>query len=146
MTYNNLEFELIYDCEYSKLYYNNELMMAICLAEQEYIPISNFKSMFLKISDLIEKFPIKHLIFDKRKLRTFHQPSMEWYFAIWKQIVKEKELVSHYKILPELDWFEKAVEAGKHEIIKKYSKEILNGINIFYVKSIEEVIEMVSKS
>lgn len=146
MIYNNFEFELIYNCEYSKLYFNNKLMMAICVAEQEYIPISNFKTMFLKISDLIEEFPIKHLIFDKRNLRTFHQPSMEWYFAIWKPIVKEKGLVNHYKILPELDWFEKAVEAGKHEIIKKYSKEILNGINIFYVKSIEDAIENLAKS
>ena len=65
MTHSNFEFELIYECEYSKLYYNYELMMAICSAEQEYIPINNFKTMFLKVSDLLETFHIKYLLFDR---------------------------------------------------------------------------------
>jgi tetrahydromethanopterin S-methyltransferase subunit G len=66
---------------------------------------------------------------------------MEWYFAVWKPTVKNKGLINHYKILPKLDWFEKAVEAGKYEIFQKFSKEILNGITITYVNSIEEAID-----
>jgi len=145
LTINDVEFELIYKCDYSSLFYNEKLLVAVCIAKQDYIPINNFKSMFLAFSDLIEKYPIIHLVFDKRSLRTFHQPSMEWYFAIWKPMVKEKGLVNHYKLLPELDWFEKAVEAGKHEIFKKYSKDILNGITITYVKTMEKAIEHLTK-
>lgn len=130
---------------FSSLYFNEELKMAICFAEAEYIPIDNFKEMFLHLSELIEKFEIKHLIFDKQKLRSFHQPSMEWYFAVWKPSIKSKGLTSHFKILPKLDWFEKAVEAGKYEIFQKFSKEILNGITITYVNTIEEAIESIKK-
>lgn len=139
--FKNYIFSLEYQGSFSSLYFNEDLKMAICFAEEEYIPIDSFKEMFLKISSLIEKFEIKHLIFDKQNLRTFHQPSMEWYFAIWKPSMKVKGLVNHYKILPKLDWFEKAVEAGKYEIFQKFSKEILNGITISYVNSVEEAIE-----
>jgi len=135
------EFTLENKGSFSSLYINQKLKMAICFAEEEYIPIDSFKEMFLHISVLIEKIEIKHLIFDKQKLRTFHQPSMEWYFAVWKPSMKSKGLTSHYKILPKLIWFEKAVEAGKYEIFQKFSKEILNGITIMYVNSIDEAIE-----
>ena len=138
------EFVLIHNCQYSNVYFNKELQLALCVAEKEYIPIDNFKDIFLSISQLVNEFPIKHLVFDKSKLRTFHQPSMEWYFAIWKPTVKENGLSSHFKILPELDWFTKSVEAGRHEILKKYSNNILDGITIEYVNSLESAIEKVA--
>lgn len=143
MNFGDNEFKLEYKGPFSSLYFNEQLKMAICVAEEEYIPIDNFKEMFLYISEMIGKVEIKHLLFDKQKLRTFHQPSMEWYFAVWKPNMKSKGLVNHYKILPKLDWFEKAVEAGKHEIFQKFSKEIVNGITITYVNSIEEAIKNV---
>ncbi len=143
MIYKNFEFDLIHQNSYTSLYYNQALKLAVCVADEEYIPIDYFKSMFLSISDLIEQFPIKHLVFDKSKLKAFHQPSMEWYFAVWKPVIKTKGLTSHYKILPELDWFIQSVEAGKHEIFDKYGKNIINGITIKYVGSVDEAIEQI---
>ena len=144
--YSNFKFEFVNKDKYHSLLYNKELKLAICAAEEEYIPISNFKNIFLAISNLIEHSQVHNLIFDKRNLRTFHQPSMEWYFALWKPTVREKGLINHYKILPDLDWFLKSVEAGKHEIFKKYGKNIIVGINILYVKNIEIAIENIQKN
>ena len=141
--YNNYDFSLVHNCNFSNVYFNKHLKLALCIAERDYIPIDNFKATFTTISKLIDDFPIQHLVFDKRKLRTFHQPSMEWYFAIWKPTVKDKGLTNHYKILPDLDWFVKSVEAGRHEILKKYSNAFLNGISINYVNSIEDAIVMI---
>ena len=141
--YNNYDFSLVHNCNFSNVYFNKHLKLALCIAERDYIPIDNFKAIFTTISKLIDDFPIQHLVFDKRKLRTFHQPSMEWYFAIWKPTVKDKGLTNHYKILPDLDWFVKSVEAGRHEILKKYSNAFLNGISINYVNSIEDAIVMI---
>ena len=56
---------------------------------------------------------------------------------------QNKGLTDHYKILPNLDWFVKSVEAGRYEILKKYSDSILNGITISYVNSIESAIDMI---
>ncbi|MBK6834747.1 MAG: hypothetical protein IPG89_10910 [Bacteroidetes bacterium] len=142
--FKEYDFTLENKSAFASLYFNKQLKMAICIAEAEYIPIDNFKETFVHITGMIEHVEIKHLIFDKQKLRTFHQPSMEWYFAVWKPTIKNKGLVNHYKILPKLDWFEKAVEAGKYEIFQKFSKEILSGISISYVNSIQEAIEDVA--
>ena len=141
ISFNRNEFKLIRTCAYSNMYYNRELSLAVCVAEGEYIPIDSFQAIFLAVSGLIEKHPIRHFVFDKRQLRTFHQPSMEWYFAVWKPSVKALGLSNHYKILPELEWFEKAVQAGKFEIFKKYNQDILDGISIKYVSSVEEVVK-----
>src|SRR4051812_45781969 len=95
LKYKDYEFKLENKGPFSSLYFNEQLKMAICFADEEYIPIDNFKEMFLNISVMIEKVEIKHLVFDKQKLRTFHQPSMEWYFAVWKPAMKNKGLISH---------------------------------------------------
>ncbi|MDF2450026.1 MAG: hypothetical protein K0R26_2530 [Bacteroidota bacterium] len=145
LDYLGFEFKLISKCSYASVYYNSELSFAMCIADVEYIPIENFKNIFLTISDLMETQTIHHLLFDKHNLRTFHQPSMEWYFAIWKPSVKHKGLTNHYKILPQQEWFKQAVNAGKHEILKKYTSEILNGIQVTYLNSIDDAIGHVSR-
>ncbi|TAF67986.1 MAG: hypothetical protein EAZ55_01020 [Cytophagales bacterium] len=145
MNISEVEFKLVYQNPYASLYLNEALKLAVCNAEQEYIPIGHFKSVFLQMSALIEQNPIHYLIFDKRNLRTFHQPSMEWYFAVWKPEIKNKGLTHHFKILPNIPWFAKSVEAGKHEIFQKYGTDILEGIQITYVSSIEEVLELIPK-
>jgi hypothetical protein len=139
------DFRVVYSDKYATLTYNEELALAICTADSEYIPINDFKTIFLAISELTETLKVNYFIFDKSKLRTFHQPSMEWYFAIWKPSLKPKGLVNHYKILPDLEWFAKAVEAGKQEIYQKYGKDILNGININYISSTKELIDQLEK-
>jgi len=136
----NFEFKLVHQNMYASLFLNEALALAICKADQEYIPIDHFKSVFLQISEIIKTSPIRYLAFDKSNLRTFHQPSMEWYFAIWKPEIKTQGLTHHYKILPSAPWFAKSVEAGKHEIFQKYGDDLLEGITIQYVKSLEEVI------
>lgn len=132
-------FKEIYSNTYASLWISQDQGTAVMIAKAEYIPIDRFKQLFNFISDEVNPVPQK-LVFDKSALRTFHQPSMEWYFAIWKPLMKTKGLTHHYKILPELPWFEKAVEAGRHEIFRKYDTTILEGINIKYVASLGEVI------
>ncbi|TXI84887.1 MAG: hypothetical protein E6Q37_07480 [Crocinitomicaceae bacterium] len=51
----------------------------------------------------------------------------------------------HFKILPDIEWFEKAVEAGKHEILQKYGSDILNGVSVTYVNDIEKAIEKLTE-
>lgn len=132
--------------EYASLFVNEDLKLAVCIADEEYIPIESFKALFIEVSKLLSETDIVNFVFDKSKLRTFHQPSMEWYFAIWKPNMREKGLVNHYKILPKLEWFVKAVEAGKWEIFQKYGKDIVKGIDIYYVDSISQVVDKIQSS
>ena len=143
LTHNGYSFRKLASDDFSSLYYCDELLMAICTAEVEYIPIDAFKKIFFRISDMINACPIKHLIFDKRALRTFHQPSMEWYFTSWKPAIRTRGLTSHFKILPDLDWFRESVNAGRKEIFSKSDEQLLNGITITYVDSPEEAIKAI---
>src|SRR5688572_22596218 len=70
-------------------------------ATATYIPIDQFKSIFNEITHWAEHFKIRKLIFDKRQLTVFHQPSMEWYFVDWKERMYDSGLTRHVKILPQ---------------------------------------------
>lgn len=78
-------------------------------ADTSYIPIEQFKEIFEFMEGMIREKKITKLIFDKRKLRVFHQPSMEWYFVEWKEKMAAYGLVNHIKILPDDKVFAKAL-------------------------------------
>lgn len=74
--------------------------IAVIEATSSYIPIDQFKEIFNFIGDLVKSDKITKLIFDKRKLSVFHQPSMEWYFVEWKEEMFAHGLITHRKNSP----------------------------------------------
>lgn len=115
----------------------------ICQLHLSYIPIEDFKALFGVCSGLIRETPVSKFIFDKRNLRAFHQPSMEWYFVHWKQEMYHAHgLKVHRKILPYEAWFKTCVEAGRHEIAKKYPDTIIDQLDIRYASCIEEALRI----
>lgn len=120
------------------LYYDPEQRIGLAEATEPYIPLDDFMSTFKESSRMVKEFKLTHFVFDKRSLRAFHQPSMEWYFVQWKPKMRDIGLKTHYKILPKEDWFRKCVEAGKEDIKNSYGEEFLQGIEINYVSTIQE--------
>jgi hypothetical protein len=107
------------------------------------VSIEVFQSSFLECSKIIADQGIRKFIFDKRSLRAFHQPSMEWYFVVWKQEMYHKwDLRQHRKILPVESWFQKCVEAGRSQIEQKYPNHIFNDLDIRYTSSIDEALRI----
>jgi len=132
----NLELEF----RYAKVYANSEKGIIICELLTDYIPIDDFIDTFHQISAIVEGGKYEKFIFDKRSLRAFHQPSMEWYFLNWKNKMLELGLRKHRKILPEEKWFEKMVMIAKEQIIKNNPDNIIHLLDIKYCHSIEEAI------
>lgn len=110
-------------------------------ANSSYIPINDFKEVFEKVAELTEEHKFNKLIFDKRNLSVFHQPSMEWYFVDWKERVFNKGLVQHRKILPKDPVFRECVKLGREKIYKTYPDKMFNKMDIAYSNSIEEAIK-----
>lgn len=134
-------FELDFENEEGRVLTSSEGIV-LCEARSDYIPIDSFKELFYKNSEAIEKVGASKFIFDKRRLMAFHQPSMEWYCVEWKgAMYREHGLEVHRKILPEEEWFRKAVEAGLNDIREKYSDHPLDELDIAYVDSIEEALK-----
>ncbi|MEO0331608.1 MAG: hypothetical protein AAF223_07965 [Bacteroidota bacterium] len=136
------QFEDFFDARFARVSYHDKSGIIICELKSEYVPIEHFKDTFLRISELVEKGVNQKFIFDKRALRAFHQPSMEWYFIVWKKDMYQHGLSVHRKILPDEPWFQKSVEIAKSQIVQNYSDNIVDKLDIRYCNSIEEAIEV----
>lgn len=110
-------------------------------ATAEYIPIDEFKEVFDYAGNLVERLPIKRLIFDKRSLRIFDQPSMEWYFVEWKSKMAELGLTIHRKILPDDFTFRESVKVGRRNIARKFPEARYRDLDIGYSSSLEEALQ-----
>lgn len=115
--------------------------VAIVTAKTEYIPIQEFKGVFEAIGDLVKEKSVTKLIFDKRNLSVFHQPSMEWYFTEWKEKMFTLGLKTHRKILPNNEVFRQSVKIGRDKINKSYPNGKFHQMDIGYAETLEEAIE-----
>ena len=136
----HLGFTKIFVNEYAEGYVHEEKQVIACVMVADYIPITKFKQLFEMMADEIREGHFTKFVFDKSALRTFHQPSMKWYFTEWKTEMLQYGLHKHYKVLPDLDYFRRSVEAARKPLLAKYPKEILAQLKIEYFETVEEAV------
>ncbi len=117
-----------------------EKKLLICKCVAPVISELEFMTFFHEVGGLVERYGIKKLIFDKRSLRVFHQPSMEWYHVHWKKEMAKVGLKTYRKILPEDKVFKMSVEIGRKKIREKNPEFNFEDFDIQYCESIEEAI------
>lgn len=127
-----------YESESALVSYNPEKGIALCETTASFLPIGEFKVLFTKISELVNRERINKFIFDKRSLRTFHQPSMEWYYLVWKEEMYFAGLRVHRKLLPEDKIFRECVRLGHEKINREHPSNISHLLDIRYVESLDE--------
>ncbi|MFP4089965.1 MAG: hypothetical protein ACLFUB_18715 [Cyclobacteriaceae bacterium] len=133
--------ELYQEFEHTDIFLIKDKPVLIIKASDTYIPIEEFKEVFAAASRIIENRPIQKIIFDKRRLQVFHQPSMEWYYVHWKDALLEKGIKSHRKLLPNDQVFQKSVELGKARIMEKYPRIRVAEMDIQYFDDLQEAID-----
>jgi len=142
MNLDSLGYKKAAETNEAEIWVNSNKAIVACIITSEYIPIEDFKELFDKISVEVLEGKLTKFIFDKRALRTFHQPSMEWYYISWKTEMVQQGLVQHRKILPDLQWFVKAVEIAKKPLLNKMSLNLVEKLDIQYCQSIQEATEI----
>jgi hypothetical protein len=135
-----LDFKLAFEQRYVKVWANSARKTIICELLTDYVPIEDFKEAFGEIGKLVEAGDFEKFIFDKRALRAFHQPTMEWYFIHWKKEMLGYGVKTHRKILPAEKWFEKMVQIAKAQILTQYPDNIIDQLDIAYCDTVEEAI------
>jgi hypothetical protein len=135
-----MDFDLALDHKYARVWSNPARKILICELLSDYVPIEDFKEVFTEIGELVKAGDFTKFIFDKRALRAFHQPTMEWYFIHWKKEMLGYGVKIHRKILPAEKWFEKMVQIAKAQILTQYPDNIIDQLDIAYCDSIEEAI------
>lgn len=111
-------------------------------ATATYIPIDQFKNIFNEIAIWVKEHGIRKLIFDKRQLSVFHQPSMEWYFVEWKEQMFDLGLTRHVKILPADEVFRQSVKIGRNKINEGFPHGRFHKMDIRYAESVEQAIAL----
>lgn len=139
-TFGDFGFELLTGTLYADIYVARDRKMIACVLLDEYVPIRYFKETFGLISAEIRKGGYETFIFDKRALRTFHQPSMEWYFLDWKTEMIQFGLTHHRKLLPDLPWFVKTVEIARNPLLSKLPEAVRQQLDIRYCSTLEEAV------
>ena len=135
-----LDFEVAFEQRYARVWFNRSRKTIICELLTDYVPIEDFKEAFLEIGELVKTGGFEKFIFDKRALRAFHQPTMEWYFIHWKKEMLGYGVKTHRKILPEEKWFEKMVQIAKAQILTQYPDNIIDQLAIAYCDTLEVAI------
>lgn len=134
------QFKRSYNGKYGRIYTDDKNGVLLCQVVHPYIPIADFRSLFERMTSLARKRKFNRFIFDKRALKSFDQPSMEWYFTEWKAEMLTLGVKTHRKILPPEKWFEHAVIAGRADIRKKHPNAVAFGLDIQYCDSIVEAV------
>lgn len=130
------------DFKHASIFLSTEFPeIAIVEATANYIPLERFKEIFQFVGDLAVKNAVTKLIFDKRQLSVFHQPSMEWYFVEWKEKMFDVGLKTHRKILPLDDVFRQCVRIGRNKINEAYPSKKFHQMDIKYASTIEEALK-----
>jgi hypothetical protein len=134
-------FTKVFESEFARCYVAPERGIVLCNMKVGYVPILNFKETFHVLAEEVMKGGFTKFVFDKSSLKTFHQPSMKWYFTEWKTKMLEYGLHKHFKVLPEIDWFKKSVEAARKPLLKQFPDEVLSKLRIEYFDTVQQAID-----
>jgi len=139
---NSLEVNstLLQELKNAKIFKVEDQPTLIIEATTGYIPFDNFQQIFTETGKLVIAHKIEKLVFDKRKMTTFHQPSMEWYYTQWKEEMLTEGLKKHRKILPDDKLFRHSVNVGREKIFSQYPSAQFTKLDIQYAESIEEAL------
>lgn len=133
-------YRLVEAFDYADIYLVEHQPVLVVEATSTYIPIAEFKNIFTKAVAVVQENEVHKVVFDKRALEVFHQPSMEWYFSTWKEELLDHGVKVHRKLLPNDFSFRQSVKIGRMRISEKYNNLRTHEMDIQYVESIAEAI------
>jgi len=121
---------------FATLSFDEQKKIGFIVSEGTFIPEAAFKELFKQAHEMAVVKGLKAFVFDKRKMKIFHQGSMEWYHIDWKRKLLPLGLRNHFKLLPKDELFRKSVEVGKSKILSmpKPTIEHLEQVNVHYVE------------
>lgn len=135
------DLESKFENDYMQVAHCKQKAALICIIRNSYVPIEVFVTNFTSMYDIVKDCRIKKVIFDKRNLTAFHQPTMEWYYVEWKENLRKLGVHIHRKLLPNEAWFKRCVEAGKNQILNDNPQFDVSQYDIKYFESIQECLD-----
>jgi len=129
--------EFVFENNYVTATYLDDSHTLLCIVKTSYVPMADFQVTFNKMEALTQDRPITKMVFDKSKLTTFHQPSMEWYHVYWKEKMYDRGLKIYRKVLPSNEFFVQSVQVGRQNIRKNNPDFDFDKYDIQYFNTLE---------
>lgn len=127
--------------KYAKVYYSLVNKAMVVQATSNYIPMDDFKQIFSNVLDLAKTNATEKIVFDKRALSIFHQPSMAWYFTEWKAELAALGIKKHAKILPDDLLFNTSVKLARQKLDKDHPNALYHQLQIQYFESLSDALK-----
>jgi len=141
MKEENVEVQKLKDFSHAEVYELKDKPDVILVkAIQNYIPMRVFQPVFDYVVAHSKEKRVSKVIFDKRTLSVFHQPSMEWYFLEWKDSMSKAGCKTHRKLLPDDQVFVQSVKIARDKLNKEYPNAEFQKLDIQYADSLQEAI------
>ncbi len=130
--------KVIVDNANSYAAYLSEYNALFCVIKKAYIRKEDFEQLFNAIAEEAKIQGAEKVIFDKRNMKVFDQPSMTWYHIVFKEdLLASIGLKKYRKLLPEDNLFKMSVEIGKGKIAREHNFDF-SKYDIQYCESVEE--------
>ena len=118
--------------------YIDEHKTIFCVIKNSYIRKDDFEKLFNIMGEEAKIQGAEKIIFDKRNMKVFDQPSMTWYHIVFKEdLLASIGLKKYRKLLPQDNLFRMSVEIGKGRIAREHDFDY-EKYDIQYCESIEE--------
>jgi hypothetical protein len=126
------------------VYYASYIEIAktiVCGIKNSYIRKDDFEKLFNLVAEESKIHGVEKIIFDKRQMKVFDQPSMVWYhLTIKENLFKSIGLKKYRKLLPTDELFRMSVEIGKTKIAREYDFDFTK-FDIQYCETIDEAFD-----
>jgi hypothetical protein len=133
---------IVKNSQHAKLFRVEGQPTLILEATSGFIPFADFQALFAEVGKVVKEMNITKLVFDKRKLTVFHQPSMQWYFTEWKEDMYQLGLKTHRKVLPEDQLFRHSVQVGREKISEQFPEALFQKMDIRYAETVDEAVSV----
>lgn len=123
------------------IFYSAPSATTLVVTKANFIPMEAFKKIFSAVAALLGAHETGRIIFDKRSLTIFHQPSMEWYYLEWKpRMLEQYKLSRHDKILPKDTLFRQSVNQARNKIYQAHPEHTIQRIQPVYFENLQEAL------
>lgn len=132
--------KVIVDNANSYAAYLSEYNALFSVIKKAYIRKEDFEQLFNMMAEEAKIQGANKIIFDKRNMKVFDQPSMTWYHVVFKEeLLTSIGLKTYRKLLPEDNLFRMSVEIGKGKIAREHNFDF-SKYDIQYCESVEEAL------
>ena len=139
------EFDIPFEQTHEKKYGNVFLLplqeIVICEFTDAFVLPEDFKKMIEKAIKIASTEVVSRIVIDLRKVQAFHQPSVEWLWAVAAEHLYGKQIIHYCLMLTDEEWYEDLIRLTIGKVNDNHPQNHLEELKIQFCKSFYEAVK-----